>query len=209
MRGWGRGREKGWDVVILFLPQGNLSNFQRICASLKVTCRAQELSWTYKYRKGFFFFFGGRRGWGKAGKIPSRPVGTHLPLFTQSRNSGLLSSSLPLTPPLPWEQRTRPPKWCWNPPRCTRHKRPTTLRAEFYLLGYPWRTRCLWSPGNCWLQKNKEYLLSERRVGGDSAVKLLQSLPLLLGSSCTHTILHNRLCLVNNNVSSTSMTANV
>ena len=49
---------------------GDLSNFQRICASLKVICRAQELSWTYKYRKVFFFFFcGGRRGGERQGKF--------------------------------------------------------------------------------------------------------------------------------------------
>ena len=48
---------------------GDLFNFKRICASLKVTCRAQELSWTYKYRKGLFFFFEGGVGGERHGKF--------------------------------------------------------------------------------------------------------------------------------------------
>ena len=55
-----------WNSIF---AKGDLSNFQRICASLKVTCRVQELSWTYKYRKIVFFFFWREEGWGKQGKF--------------------------------------------------------------------------------------------------------------------------------------------
>lgn len=111
------------------------------------------------------FFYEGARGRERPGKL--LPV-LQVPTYLCSPKAGAVGCCPPppLSPPLPWQQRTRPPRWCRNPLRCTRSRRPTTLRAAFYLLGYPWKTRCLWRPGSSWLQEKKAYLLSERRVGG-------------------------------------------
>lgn len=81
----------------------DLSNSQRICASLKVTCRAWELSWTCKYRKGFFMR-GGGVGKGRANSFLSC---RYPPTFVRPKQEQW-AAVLPLPSPHPFPDSRGP-----------------------------------------------------------------------------------------------------